>query len=102
MTSDSDPPSVNAVTETWFNDFTSDKVNIPDYNFHSNHRTDKSGGRRGLYLLSSVEYKIRPDCNNSDSDTIESLFLEISNPHGKNNSGIGQPPHKWKRWVFHG
>ena len=28
--------------------------------------------------------QIRSDCNHSDSDTIESLFAEISNPHGKN------------------
>ena len=65
-------PSVIAVTETWLNDFTSDQVNIPGYNFQSNHRTDKSGGGTGLYLLSSLESKICSDCNHSDSDTIES------------------------------
>ena len=67
-------PSVIAVTETWLNDFTSDQVNIPGYKFHSNHRTDKSGGGTGLYLLSSLESKICSNCNHSDSDTIESLF----------------------------
>ena len=34
-------PSVIAVTETWLNDLTADQVNIPGYNFHSEHRTDK-------------------------------------------------------------
>ena len=56
-------PSVIAVTETWLNDLTADQVNIPGYNFHSNHRTDKYGGGTSLYLLNSLEYKIRFHCN---------------------------------------
>jgi hypothetical protein len=77
-------PSVIAVTETWLNDLTSDQVNISGYTFHSNHRINKSGGGTGLYLLNTLEYKIRSDCNCSDPDSIESLFAEINNPKGKN------------------
>lgn len=89
-------PTVIAVTETWLNDLTSDQVNIPGYNFHSNHRTDKSGGGTGLYLLSSLEYKIRFDCNLSDSDAIESIFAEIINSHGKNIivGSVYRPPNQ--------
>jgi hypothetical protein len=77
-------PSVIAVTETWLNDLTSDQVNISGYTFHSNHRINKSGGGTGLYLLNTLEYKIRSDCSCSDPDSIESLFAEINNPKGKN------------------
>ena len=44
-------PSVIAVTETRLNDLTSDQVHIPGYNFHSNHRTNQSGGGTGLYYV---------------------------------------------------
>ena len=44
-------PSVIAVTETWLNNLTSDQVNIPGYNFHSNHRTNQSGGGTALYYV---------------------------------------------------
>jgi hypothetical protein len=38
------------ISETWLNDTTSDRVNLPGYNFLSCHRTAKSGGGVGLYL----------------------------------------------------
>ena len=44
-------PSVIAVTETRLNDLTCDQVNIPGYNFHSNHYTNQSGGGTGLYYV---------------------------------------------------
>ena len=89
-------PYVIAVTETWLNDSTFDQVHIPGYNFHSNHCIGKTGGGTGLYLLNSLEYKIRSDCNFSDSDTIESIFAEISNPHGKNIivGSVYRPPNQ--------
>jgi hypothetical protein len=89
-------PSVIAITETWLNDLTSDQVNISGYTFHSNHRINKSGGGTGLYLLNTLEYKIRSDCNCSDPDSIESLFAEINNPKGKNIivGSIYRPPNQ--------
>ena len=76
--------SVIGISETWLNDHTSDQVDIPGYNFISNHRTSKIGGGIGLYLLDHFQYKLLSDCNISDPDTLESPFVEIHNPHGKN------------------
>ena len=74
--------SVIGISETWLNDHTSDQVDIPGYNFISNHRTSKIGGGIGLYLLDYFEYKLLSDCNISDPDTLECLFVAIRNPHG--------------------
>jgi hypothetical protein len=78
------PLSVIGVTETWLNDLTSDQVNIPGYNFVSNHRKSKTGGGTGIYLQNCLEYKLHPECSFSDPDVIESLFVEIDVPSGKN------------------
>jgi len=72
------------ITETWLTDNTVDLVNIPGYNFISNHRISKRGGGVGLYLQDLLEYKILKNLNYSISDVIETLFVEISIPQGKN------------------
>ena len=59
-------------------------VNLPGYNFISNHRRGKTGGGVGLYLGDYFQYKLIQDCNISNPEVIESLFVEISNPLGKN------------------
>ena len=61
-----------------------DLVNLPGYCFISNHRSGKTGGGVGLYLQDYLQYKLLQDCTISNPDVIESLFVEISNPHGKN------------------
>ena len=76
--------SVIGVTETWLNDLTSDLVNMPGYSFVSNHRKSKIGGGIGLYLENNLQYKICSECTYSNPDIIESLFVEINVPHGKN------------------
>ena len=50
----------------------------------SNHRRDKTGSGTGLYIQDNLEYKLYSDCIISDPDTIESLFVEIQVPNGKN------------------
>lgn len=72
------------ISETWLNDQTFDLVNLPGYCFISNHRSGKTGGGVGLYLQDYFQYKLLQDCTISNPDVIESLFVEISNPHGKN------------------
>ena len=78
------PFSVIAISETRLSDLSADQVNIPGYTFISNHRATKSGGGTGLYLQDNLDYKICSDCNISDADVIESLFVEILVPRGKN------------------
>ena len=84
------PFSTIAVSET----LSADQVNIPGDIFISNHRSGKSSGVTGLYLQHSLEYKIRSDCNYSDPDVIESLFVEIC-VHREKNIKVGffyRPP----------
>ena len=71
--------SVIGVVETWLNDQT-----IPGDSFVSNHRRDKTGGGTTLYLQDNLEYKLCSDCIIFDLDTIQSLFVEIQVPNGKN------------------
>ena len=76
--------SVIGLVETWLKDQTLELVNIPGYNFVSNHCRDITGGGTGLYIQDNLEYKLCSDCIISDPDTIESLFVEIQVPNGKN------------------
>ena len=78
------PFSIIGVSETWLNDVASELVNITGYNFVSNHRKSKSGGVVGIYLQNDLDYKLRPECNFSNPELIESLFVEITVPQGKN------------------
>ena len=78
------PFSVVGVSETWLDDATSELVNITGYNFVSNNRKSRTGGGVGIYLHKDLDYKLLPNCHFSDSELIESLFVEINVPHGKN------------------
>ena len=59
-------------------------MEIPGYKFISNHRDYKSAGGAGLYLLDDLEYKLCRDCNYSEPEVIETLFVEINILNGKN------------------
>ena len=74
--------SVIGVSETWLSELTCDQVNIPDYKFVSNDRAGKSAGGTGLYLQENADFKILTECNHSNPDVFESLFVEITNPTG--------------------
>lgn len=76
------PFSVIGVSKAWLDEQTSDLVYIAGYQFISSHQKNKIGGGTGLYLQNHFEYKLHPDCTLSDPDTLESLFVEISNPKG--------------------
>ena len=76
--------SVLGVSETWLTNSTAELVNITGYNFVSNHRKSKIGGGVGIYLQNDIEYKILKECKFSDSEVIESIFVEIIVPQGKN------------------
>ena len=76
--------SVISVVETWLKDETTEFVNISGYKFVSNHRKNKIGGGTGLHIQDGLEYKLNSDCIISDPETMESLFVEIQIPNGKN------------------
>ena len=76
--------SVIGISETWLTDCTVELVNISGYNFISNHRKSKTGGGVGFYLHNDFQYKLLNECKLSDPEVIESLFVEITVPHGKN------------------
>ena len=78
------PFSVIGISETWLTDCTAELVNITGYNFVSKHRKSKTGGGVGIYLQNDLQYKLLNECKVSDPETIESLFVEITVPHGKN------------------
>ena len=72
------------ISETWLTDCTVELVNITGYSFISNHRKSKTGGGVGFYLHNDLQYKLLNECKLSDPEVIESLFVEITVPHGKN------------------
>ena len=71
-------------------------MNISGYNFVSNHCNSKTGRGTGLYSQDSLKYKLCPECIFSDPDIIESVFVEIDIPHGKNIvvGSIYRPPNQ--------
>jgi hypothetical protein len=56
---------------------------VEGYDFVHNHRQNKSDGSVGLYLDSAMEFKTRFDLA-FKWICIESLFVEICRPTGKN------------------
>ena len=76
--------AVIGISETWLTECTAELVNITGYSFISNHRKSKTGGGVGIYLHNDLQYKILSECKLSDPEVIESLFVEITVPHGKN------------------
>ena len=57
-------------------------TNVAD-NFVSNHRKSKTGGG-GIYLQNDLQYELLNECKLWDSETSESLFVEITVPFWKN------------------
>ena len=76
--------SVIGFSQMWLTDSTAELVNITGYSFISNHRKSKTGGGVGIYLHNDLQYKFLNDGKLSDPMVIESLFVEITVPHGKN------------------
>ena len=72
------------ISETWLTDCTAELVNITGHNFVSNHRKSKTGGGVDICLQNDFQYKLLNECKLSDPEEIESLFVEITVPHGKN------------------
>ena len=76
--------SVVAVSEIWLHKSNPDLLNIPGHHLVSNSRGHKLGGGVGLYIQSDMNFKPRIDLQSSDNSFYESVFVEITRPHGKN------------------
>ena len=71
------------ISETWLNDF-NHSVSIENYEFIHHHRKDRQGGGVGLYLANNLDYKVRQNLKFENSETTDSLFVEITITKGKN------------------
>ena len=75
------------ITETWLKDSNCDLFNLPGYIFTEQHRSNRSGGRVGIYLQDHIEFKERKDLN-IFNDIYESVFIEVSQ-NSSNNTIVG-------------
>ena len=77
------PFSVIGISETWLQN-SLHQVDINGNNFEHNYRSNRTGGGVGMYIASTLDYKIRYDLCFENTEIAESLFIEIANPKGKN------------------
>ena len=78
------PFQVIGLTETWLNDTNDDLFEIEDYSFVNVNRYSKNGGGVGIYISDQLKYKLRPDLILNYQNIIESVFIELLIPSGKN------------------
>ena len=85
--------SIVGITETWLQESTHN-VDIDGYDFVYKNRSSKSGGGVGLYVSNNLNFKIRDDISGLNDGVMETLFIEIIRPHGKNIiiGAIYRPP----------
>ena len=75
--------SVIGLTETWLSQDSSLPYALDGYDFVVNIRQHRVGGGVALYVSQMYDYVVRDELN-SMTDSIESLFIEISVPGSKN------------------
>ena len=81
--------SVIGFSETWFGNQLSPLINLDNYTLFENHRKEKRGGGVCIFVRNDYSIVSRDDLS-IFNDSIESLFVEISNHYtrGKNIVGI--------------
>ena len=75
--------SVIGLTETWLTPNISHLFSISGFDFVYRNRKERMGGGVGLYIPNKFEYSIHEELNVM-TDVVESLFVEMVNPNGKN------------------
>ena len=75
--------SVIGLTETWLNSNSQILFDLPGFEFVHRNRQNRVGGGVGLYISNKFEYIIHEELNVTN-DVLESLFVELINPNGKN------------------
>ena len=84
------------MTETWLYDHNCDLYSLNGYNFVEAHRSRRSGGGVGIFLVNDIPYQKRPDLI-PEHKFYESIFVEIDKDvfHKNRNIIIGviyRPP----------
>ena len=85
--------SIIALTETWLNDINQSLSTIPNYTPINATRKDRVGGGISIHVNENLQFKKLPF--NEMNDTIESLFIEITDPTSHTNFIVGviyRPP----------
>ena len=77
------PCSIIGLTETWLSTDSGQSFALPGFDFVVNNRQNRTGGGVGIYISNKFEYKVHEQLNCMD-DVVESLFVELINPNGKN------------------
>ena len=88
--------SVICLSETWWDDLATIQKSLFELlNYKSNHqaRGDRKGGGVSIYVLKSLDFKIRPDLSIDNVD-IESLTIEILSDNKRNTlvNALYRPP----------
>ena len=78
------PLDIIGVTETWLNDSNQDFFKLKNYNFINLNCSNKNGGGIGIYVKEGLKYKLRADININLETAIESIFIQLVTPVGKN------------------
>ena len=82
--------SIIGITETWLNDYSCDLYSLNGYNFVEAHRSGRSGGGVGNFLVKDIPYQRRPDLI-PEHKLYEATFVEIDEDvfHKNRNIIIG-------------
>ena len=59
--------SVVSITETWIRSSDCRELNLPGYQFISNHRSDRVGEGVGMYIDQDLSFKILKEHNSHDT-----------------------------------
>jgi len=77
------PCSIIGLTETWLSTDSSQSFSLPGFNLVVNSRQNRTGGGVGIHVSNIFEYTVHEQLNCMD-DVVESPFVELTNPNGKN------------------
>ena len=78
-----------AVSETWITNNNDSFIIIPGYNRVLNNRKTGRGGGVALFILNTLIYSVRNDCNLNIDGKIESLFVDIENNKSMQKKTVG-------------
>ena len=75
--------SVIGLCETWLSETPSPLLTVDGYSFVPNNRESRPGGGVAFYIQNDLDFALRADLNFM-TDAIESIFIEINVPQGRN------------------